>query len=643
MPVNVNWMQSQTSPTAHSRHTFRHDHWASWAVIVLISLYVVFFSALSIQNHRAFMTHGFDLGNVDQAVWNTLHGSFLRMTNEERTESRLDTHVDPIIALLSPLYLIYSNPEMLLVVQTIALALGAWPVFRLTATRLHSDWGGTAFALVYLAYPALEGANLSEFHAVTLGAGLLAWAFYSLFKENYGLFGLFAVLAMSCKEDISLIVATMGFYAFFIQKKRKLGLAIFVAGILWFLLAVQVILPTFNDSQRSIHLAHYAYLGNSLKEVLVNIVTRPEIWLKNFQDELKISYLVRLCLPVGFLSLLAPQVLIFAVPLIAINFLSTHYTMYALDMFWGSVAIVPFLVISAGWGAAFLVRTLQRLSKVKVQFLVVVFMLYTLTFTLLYHSRFGYSPLNNDFSWPKISEHNRLGLQLARSIPTDAVVVAQDHLNPHVSQRRTVYIFPFHLDEADYIYIDVSAPPGYIVSDEEYQTAVNQVLNSSDFGIVHSQDGYVLLQRGAKDTPLSQDFHSFARAQNVRDALPLRVQFGRNVQLCAFQIIAHKAMTIEVHSYWQATQNSEEDIHLFIGLFDEHGAPLQDILRELKASAWYPPSLWIPGELVHEQYPSSFNPMETHRPYMSGFLAAHNLPKPTLRPVHPFPSRTPDW
>jgi uncharacterized membrane protein len=521
------------------------------------------------------------------------------MTNEEGTESRLGTHFDPIIALLAPLYLLYSGPETLLVVQTIALALGAWPIFWLAEEKLESAWGGAAFALVYLAFPALEGANLVEFHAVTLGAGFLTWAFYFLHQDLPHLFGLFAVLAMTCKEEIPLIVAMMGLYAFFILRKRKWGGVTLLVGILWFIVAVKVIIPSFNESGRSIHLTHYSYLGDSVEEVLLNVVTQPGLVLNNFEDELKIAYLIKLCFPVGYLSLLAPHVLLVAIPAITINFLSTHYEMYALDMFWGSVTIVPFVVLSAVWGVALLTRVLHRLLKVKRAFVVAVFAIYALTFTIFYHQRLGYTPLNKSFSWPQITEHHRLGQRLAESIPQDAVVVAQDPLNTHVSQRKTVYIFPYNLDRADYVFLDVTERPGYLLDYNEYQAAVTNVLDDENFGVITSEDGYIILQKGAEHASLSEEFYDFLLVENVDDAASLTVNFGDEVRLSGLRLSYQRGSIVMVHSYWRATRTPADDLHLFVCLTGEDVAPVPGTTAETRASIWYPPSRWAPEQIVH--------------------------------------------
>src|SRR6185437_15229979 len=139
---------------------------------------------LSVLRHRAFETGRFDLGNMVQAVWSTAHGHLLQVTNLRGEQiSRLAAHVDPILVLFAPLWLIWPSPSLLLVTQAIAMALGALPVFWLARKHLTSQRGALGFALAYLLYPATQWVTLSEFHPVALACPTLLFAFWYL-DEN---------------------------------------------------------------------------------------------------------------------------------------------------------------------------------------------------------------------------------------------------------------------------------------------------------------------------------------------------------------------------------------------------------------------------------------------------------------------------
>ena len=96
-------------------------------------------SALAVLQQRAFETGRFDVGNLTQAVWSTAHGRFLEMTDLHGEQiSRLGAHFDPAVVLLVPLWWVWPNPSVLLVVQATAVALGAVPVFLLARKHLGS-------------------------------------------------------------------------------------------------------------------------------------------------------------------------------------------------------------------------------------------------------------------------------------------------------------------------------------------------------------------------------------------------------------------------------------------------------------------------------------------------------------------------
>ena len=136
--------------------------------------------------------------------------------------SRLAAHFDPILAVFAPLWWIWPSPEMLLVVQAVAVALGALPVFWLARKHLAGDRAGLAFALVYLLYPATEWLTLNEFHPVALACPLLLFAFWYLDEDRLLLFAVFAALAMTTKEEIGLVVAGLGIW-YAVRRRARVG------------------------------------------------------------------------------------------------------------------------------------------------------------------------------------------------------------------------------------------------------------------------------------------------------------------------------------------------------------------------------------------------------------------------------------
>ena len=117
-----------------------------------------------------------------------------------------------------------------------------------------------------------------DFHPSALAPTLLLLAFYALERERWGWFALWAGLAMACQEDIALVVAMMGLYAGIIRRHWRAGAVAVAVSVVWFGVAVGVILPYFDRADASPFASRYGYLGESPLEMALTFVTRPGLW-----------------------------------------------------------------------------------------------------------------------------------------------------------------------------------------------------------------------------------------------------------------------------------------------------------------------------------------------------------------------------
>lgn len=591
-------------------------------VWLVVAGFAVFFSALALAKHAAFQTHGFDLGNYDQTVWNTVRGRLLVCTNwPPFGESRLAFHVEPILLLVAPFYLLHDGPETLLVLQAVVVGLGAWPIAQIARRRLGSPWAGPLFAAVYLLFPALEAGPTFEFHAVTLAATFLAMAFHCVEERRFRGFVIWGVLASACKEEVSLLVAMMGLYVALRQKRWKLGLVTAAVAAAWFLVAVQVILPYFNPTGESAHLGRYGYLGDSVPGILTNVLRSPALLWEAIGEPSRLAYLWRIPFPVGYLALLAPEVLILALPTVAINVLSMFGLMHVLDFVHYSVPVVPFVVIAAIHGSERLMVLAGRLlAKVRRGFLFFVLAGYLAFVSLFYHRVFGHTPLARSFQWPEITAHHRVGLEVLGEIPPDAPVSAQMSLNPHVSQRRWVFVFP-EFQQADYIALDVLAnrdnefslsPPsgdGQIqpryfnpaLAQDEYLRLVRELLDGPGWGVVAAWDGFLVLKRGAPEgTPDDAFYEPFLGCEDG-ETRRAEVSFGETLELSGVALEADQWGGYTLHTCWAGSALAAPDMHIYVALVDASRVPGEVIdVQELTASVLVPPRLWRSGRPIHD-------------------------------------------
>ena len=234
------------------------------------------FSYLSIRRHDAFWTGRFDLGNMVQAVWSTAQGRPLETTDIAGDQFvRLGSHVDPILVLFTPLAWTGALPQALLVAQAVIVATGALPAFWLGRRWLGDDRLAVAAAAVYLLYPPLQWATLTEFHPVTLAAPLLLWCIWAAEERRYATLTVLAVLAALTKEEVGLALAVLGVWMIVRGLGRRYGAALAVLSVGWVLFAVLVVIPHFNEGQGSAFVDRYASFGEDGAGVTRTLVTRP--------------------------------------------------------------------------------------------------------------------------------------------------------------------------------------------------------------------------------------------------------------------------------------------------------------------------------------------------------------------------------
>lgn len=571
---------------------------------LLIIGYTAFFTVQLTRHYYSFGSRALDLGNMGQTIWNTAQGRFFHQTNQPGAVSRLSLHVEPILIPISLLYHLYSGPEVLFLFQSFLVALGVIPVYALARFKCHSDGLAGLFAVVFLMLPAIQGATLLDFHAVTLAPTFLLAAFYYLETERPRWFALFAVLAVSCKEDMTLLVMMLGFYALLINRQYKIGLVTIGLCGIWTVLAVFVIPPLFAGTD-NIHWNRFDHLGDSPLNIVLNLFFEPHRYWSHLVAVDALGYFQKLLAPTAFIALLNPVTLLLALPSLGINLLSNFSPMQRVNSLIYAAPIVPAVIISSIYGLANLKRLLQfwwpRLQDHR-PIVNATLGLAILTASLIYQTQYGYLPGGGQFrGWEEITDHHRRAASIITQIPPTAKLSAQDRLNPHVSQRETLYIFD-RLEDADHILLDITED-SWPLHPVELRHRVDDFLRG-EFGIVAAEDGYLLLAKNRPDLPrtLPATFFDFARATKpIEPQYPTNIIFGDKLHLLGYDVTigARQEYLPIVTLYWQALEPLPKDYSLWPFFINRQGQLIEDPTeRPLVTTLWYPTSHWSPDEII---------------------------------------------
>jgi uncharacterized membrane protein len=460
-------------------------------VAAAATAWVAGFAALSVLRHAAFTTGRFDLGNMVQAVWSTAHGHPLRVTDLRGDQiSRLAAHVDPILVFFAPLWWLWPSPDLLLVVQAIAVGLGALPVFWLARKHLGSASAAVAFALAYLLYPATGWLTLNEFHPVALATPLLLFGFWYLDEDRLAPFTACAIAAALCKEEIPFVIAGFGVWYAVSRRRWAVGGAILMLGVAWAAVATTVIIPHFNNGESSDFYARYSEVGGSPGGLVETAFTHPGRLVQAAFTGRDLHYLLQLAWPLAFLCLLAPLVLVAALPELAINLLSAVPTQTSIHFHYTAGVIAPLLVASV-LGA----RRLRRWAlPVGVTVLLV---------ALVANYRLGPIPVwqhvpggqRFQATAADVTSHDHIAARALKLIPKGAVVASTNSLGAHLSARRRVLSFPF-LQDATWIAAD-ETQPGYGDRFAPLLTAeqLSWLRSNPEWKLVFERDGVLVFRR----------------------------------------------------------------------------------------------------------------------------------------------------
>gem|GEM_PF-2928349 len=552
----------------------------------LIISYIVIFSTLSLLQHINFYTYN-DLAIQAQLMWNTCQGRWFVTTLEgDRLINFMGHHFSPAFALLIPLYCLWPDPSLLLILQTVLLALGVVPIYLYAKRRTGSKIVALALSTGYLLFPALQYANLDQFQGISLAVPLLSFTAYCLLTKRDRLFFVFLLLSLLVKEEVSFIAMAFALHILIVQGRYRLGAIVLLLATGWAYATIGIIMPAiagypyfFTD--------RYAYLGASFSEMALSLLLRPLLVLQHLLIAAKLEFLLHLLVPLGLLPLLGFDTLILALPTTLYLLLSDYEPMY--DIYFHYTApLIPLLFMASVTGIERLVRWRGRSVVVAVS----AFILVTSLMSYLLH---GPGPLARHFNqkgqydlWPHLAS----GYNALAAIPADASVMTIEEFAPHLAAREQIYIENEYYLPVEYIFQEHTARtatpryPAFVPEGRE--------LVYPHYETVFDKDGY-WVRRYQESVPISNE---------------LGIGFEDELTLLAYQWRDQRGLLLPVLKpgghldlivAWRAEGQLPERYSFFVHLLDQNSHRWAQVDQEVERGV-YPTTRWEPGMVVADHY-----------------------------------------
>jgi uncharacterized membrane protein len=468
----------------------------SHPVFLMIGVTTIVLFTASSARHALFQSTAFDLAIFDQAI-------YLISQNQTPFSSLMainiwGDHAAFIFYPLALLYKIYPDVHWLLLVQAVSLALGAWPSWSLARQAGLNNSISWAIACIYLLYPLVFNVNLFDFHPEVIALPALLAAILAARLNKTLWFCAAIVLVLSCKAVLSLTVAAMGLWLLCFDKKRNCGFIALFLGAGWFLVVTQAVIPYFNQGREHAAIGRYQYLGNSVFEIGINLIVKPNLVLDRVFSLDTFEYLALLLLPViWWLSPRHLSSLISAVPMLAMNILSDRPAQRDLIHQY-SVPILPFLLVAV---ISSLAASNQQKGKTIFDRLPIpnyplprVIVIWSLI-AFLALAKYGYFwtiYLNGLDTLPATREAISL-------VETKGSVLTNFQIAPHLAHRPVVRLThanapPANLAEFDYVLLNLRYP-GWMSDRAFVENLITKLKNNPQFQLKYQRDDIYLFTK----------------------------------------------------------------------------------------------------------------------------------------------------
>lgn len=512
------------------------------ALAILMLAAGALFFALAWQRHATFHARNFDLAFYARLAWGESH--------HDGWEPIVDAHVYGLhfvwaLELLGWVGVLLGQVRTLLLAQSIAVALAAWPLARIGARALRDAVGGRAVGLVgslggalgayagalaWLLHPNLSHVATNDFHPGTLATLPLAWCCEALHRRSAPGLAWSALGVLACREDLALVLVVLGlafaFSTWSAPQRRGVGLGVAALAALYVAVFLGYFHPRYAPATGSLEL-HFGRWGGSAPEVLASVLTHPGEVVAWLAAPERAPYLVVITASLAFLPFLAPEWLLLAGPVLATNLLSAFPTTLFLDSHYLTPA-VPALVAGALVGASRASVLLRGRSEAPLSR--AAFALPLCACAGLGHLLAGGSPVGARFDREAyVLDARAEGIGRALEVvPEGASVQAPERVLAHFAERRVLARPPPPERNTDYVVLDAwprrvhRHRESLLRTDEE--PTLRDWLARPDHALVAADGDVLVLARGG-----SPD-ESIARARYVRGSAS--AEEGRALTSC---------------------------------------------------------------------------------------------------------------
>lgn len=480
-------------------------------------------ATFAMHRHWAFGSGSWDLGCMIHNFYRASRGLDTASTVLGEVDF-LGDHFMVGIYLLAPFFWLDASGYMVLAVQSASLAASAPAIYGIALARGASPMLAAALGLATGLGFGMQSGAFFDAHEITVGLGFLAAALWAIETGRLRLATLLLVVFSTFKESLGAYVVGLGLLLVLraltagsraevggegSPAPRRLlayGAGWIIYGAAWFVAVNRVLKPFFAQRARPL-VSHETFgdFGPTVFAALVGMLADPlkAVGAIFVPAEKTLSLGVTFG-GTGALALLAPEVGVAALPLLAERFLSSKATMWQMGYHYAAP-----LTLYAGWAAALAIpragRLVRRLleavapgqGRAAARALAVYVLLSAATV-----NHWGYRhPANFHvwrepyFSTPAKRRDNARAVAFVRALGRDVSVAAQNRILPHLADRPGIWRLGEH-ERADVVVVSLGEN-AWPYADAYPGQIARRLMAASEWRLVFVEGTSLVFARGA--------------------------------------------------------------------------------------------------------------------------------------------------
>ncbi|MHB1708359.1 MAG: DUF2079 domain-containing protein [Thermoplasmataceae archaeon] len=501
----------------------RFKKWEGMIIVAAIAAYATLYSTLSIIRFLTYNAYVYDLGLSSSLLYSAVHnGTYFFLQNPGNITANKMIYIP-----LAVIFQFYPNFIPLLIFQSIWIAVGAYPLYKISKKVIADPFLSLIPSVLYLLYYPLAGVNWYDFHFMALFPTFFFFGFWLYLCDRKVASALVLFLAAMTNYLAAVIILLFGLETIFSKRGISSPTRNKLYGI------SLVIFPSI------LFLIINMHFGVSYTTSVSNVSGFP-FSLFAFLP-LKLFLVFSLFFPLFFISLYSPKYLLLALPYFAfVFFQGSHLAYFSPINFQYPSLVIPGLFISFVYGFRRLMdismkaknsRRVGRVVKVIVAVNVCMAVILTPVGSIISGNSTFY---DGQPAMTYTVQDSTINAMIAQ-IPLGSSVMIQANMPQLTAGYDWMVAYEFNGtnypkfaidDPYDHLFNDTEQV--YLSNTSQEVRVFNEFLNSGGYGIVDEQYGIILLERNwtghTKFIPLEFN-HSLAINDNGSAALNLSENF----------------------------------------------------------------------------------------------------------------------